>query len=87
MSMTQSQMRKNDIACGIGVHRKTPKSNGKLCEFHVTWEIDLDAKSHEAAAEAAQDMMRDAEINWSFNVKQNGKRNANEKRVDLANEQ
>ena len=35
MSMTQSQMRKNDIACGQGVYGKTPKAAKPLFTVNV----------------------------------------------------
>ena len=55
----------------------------KQKDYHVTWEIDIDADSPREAAELAQKMMRE-NTDWAFTVKQNGKRSARGTSIDLA---
>jgi len=53
-------------------------------EFLVTWQIEVDAKTHREAARQAQEMMRTGD--WFFTVWQKGRRGARPVGINLAND-
>ncbi len=53
-------------------------------EFHVRWEIEVDAESHEAAAQKALEMQRDPEsVATAFTVSATDGEDRSERLVDL----